>query len=342
MGKRSWKTELFFSVAVFFIQILSNSLTGALLYTLYLLKLLQRISPAVFFPAVTIFSIAVNMLFYRLLLRKPIGAIEQLSDATKEIAKGNYDVNLEEDSRVEELRTMAHNFNLMAAELQSTEILRQDFVANVSHEFKTPLASLEGYATLLQSRNLSEEKRTEYLSKILISTRRLNDLTGNILLLSRLENQQLEVKKELFSLDEQIREIVLVLEHQWSEKNLDLDIDLDSVDFLGSRELLWEVWQNLIGNAIKFTPAEGTISLRLTEDASGVTAIVSDTGIGMDEETIGRIFEKFYQGDRSHASGGNGLGLPLAREIVALHGGTISVESAPEAGSRFTVFLPIV
>lgn len=337
MGKRFWSTEFFFSVLIFGIQILTNTLIGAVLFLLHRLGLLQNARPLPFFLCTTAAGIVLNMLFYRILLRKPIRKIEELSDATKEIAKRNFEVNLREDSPVEELRTMAHNFNIMAKELQGTEILRQDFVTNVSHEFKTPLSAIEGYATLLQSKNLPEEKRSEYLSKILLSTHRLNDLTGNILLLSRLENQQIEIRKERFSLDEQIRETILMMEHQWSSKKMDLDIDLDSVDFTGSRELWWEVWQNLIGNAVKFTPEGGIISVRLRREGAGFRAEIGDNGIGMDAETLGRIFEKFYQGDRSHASGGNGLGLPLVQEIVALHGGTVTAESEPGKGSRFTV-----
>lgn len=209
------------------------------------------------------------------------------------------------------------------------------------HEFKTPLAAIEGYVTLLQRKGLSEEKRQEYTSRILFNTKRLSSLTGNILLLSRLENQESEIQKESYSLDEQLREIILLYEPQWSEKELDLDIDLDSVMCYGNKDLLAQVWQNLIGNAIKFVADGGRIRILLRQKQSGIEVSIIDNGAGMSEDVMNRIYEKFYQGDTSRSSSGNGLGLTLAKRIVDLHGGTISASSKEGKGTAFTVVIPV-
>ena len=236
---------------------------------------------------------------------------------------------------------MAHNFNLMAKELAGTEILRTDFVENVSHEFKTPLSAIEGYTTLLQRKDLSEEKRQNYTKKILYNTRRLSTLTSNILLLSRLENQEIGIKKETFCLDEQLREILLLLEDGWTEKKLELEIDLDAVDYYGNKDLLAHVWQNILSNAIKFAPENGIIHILLRRENGSLITSITDNGIGMSEDVMRRIFEKFYQGDFSRSSQGNGLGLALAKRIVDLHGGNISVSSKEGKGTTFTVSLPL-
>lgn len=179
----------------------------------------------------------------------------------------------------------------------------------------------------MQKRGLSEEKRVEYTNKILINTKRLSNLTGNILLLSRLENQEKEIKKEIYSLDEQIREIILLFETQWTEKNLELDIELESINYCGNKELLAHVWQNIIGNAVKFVPENGIIRISLKNNENKILFSVSDNGIGMSPEVTQRIYEKFYQGETNRSTSGNGLGLTLAKRIVDLHSGTISVSS---------------
>lgn len=235
---------------------------------------------------------------------------------------------------------MTHNFNLMIKELASTEMFRNDFVANVSHEFKPPLAAIEGYVTLLQRKELSPEKRREYTERILVNTRSLSSLTGNILLLSRLEHQELEIKKETYSLDEQIREIILMFESQWNEKNLEMDIELDSADYCGNRDLMVHVWQNLIGNTLKFVRANGKIRIFLHHNFSEIKVSITDNGIGMSEEVIQRIYEKFYQGEASRNIPSNGLGLSLAKQILVLHSGTICVSSKEGKGTTFTVTLP--
>lgn len=341
MNKRTLKTAVLFSALVFIILVATmflNVLFTMAMFRSGILDVQHRESSLIFFA---IISVIIGMIISKFVARRPIGSIVEISEATKEIAKGNFNVQMNEDIRVTEIQTMARNFNLMVRELAATEILRNDFVENVSHEFKTPLAAIEGYVTLLQRKGLSEEKRKEYTDRILFNTKRLSALTGNILLLSRLENQEIEIKKESYSLDEQLREILLMYEPQWSGKKLDLDIDLDSVICCGNKELLAQVWQNLIGNAIKFVSDKGNIRVLLRQKQNAIVVSVVDNGPGMSKEVMGRIYEKFYQGDTSRASSGNGLGLTLAKRIVDLHGGTISVSSKEGKGTTFTVSLPM-
>ncbi|WP_418461778.1 ATP-binding protein [Frisingicoccus sp.] len=341
MNKRTLKTAVLFSALVFVILVATmflNVLFTMAMFRSGILDVQHRESSLIFFA---IISVIIGMIISKFVARRPIGSIVEISEATKEIARGNFNVQMNEDIRVTEIQTMARNFNLMVRELAATEILRNDFVENVSHEFKTPLAAIEGYVTLLQRKGLSEEKRKEYTDRILFNTKRLSALTGNILLLSRLENQEIEIKKESYSLDEQLREILLMYEPQWSGKKLDLDIDLDSVICCGNKELLAQVWQNLIGNAIKFVSDKGNIRVLLRQKQNAIVVSVVDNGPGMSKEVMGRIYEKFYQGDTSRASSGNGLGLTLAKRIVDLHGGTISVSSKEGKGTTFTVSLPI-
>lgn len=266
--------------------------------------------------------------------------IKRLSAALKEIARGNFDVRSAEDNGLPEMREMQRNFNVMAQELSGIETLRNDFVVNVSHEFKTPIAAIEGYAALLQNGNLTDADREEYTGLIIQSTQKLSMLTSNILRLSKLENQEIIPGKTRFSLDEQLRQALLLLEGQWSKKNIELDIELMPVLFYGNEELLLQVWLNLLGNAIKFTPHYGTVSVRLIGRTGQVTVTVSDTGVGIASEVQPHIFEKFYQGDHTRAAEGNGLGLALVKRIVTLCHGAVSVESDTGEGARFTVTLP--
>lgn len=308
------------------------------LYNIGILNIQSHKIPIVFFAVV---SVLIGTVFSKLFGKKIITSIEEISEATKEVAKGNFNIRLYEDNSVDEISTMARNFNIMTKELANTEMLRSDFINNVSHEFKTPLSAIEGYATLLQKKSLSEEKREEYGAKIIHSTRRLNSLTGNILELSKLENHEINIQRKKYSLDEQLREIILMFEDEWSDKNLELDVDLDSVSYYGNVELLGQVWQNLISNAIKFAGDSGSIKIKLRKNLDSISVAITDDGIGMDREIQGRIFEKFYQEDVSHSTTGNGLGLALVKQIIDLHEGRITLYSEKDKGAKFVVELPI-
>ena len=229
-------------------------------------------------------------------------------------------------------------FNKMAGELGSVETLRTDFVANVSHEMKTPLAVMQNYGTLLQAPGLPEEKRMEYAKGVTDGARRLADMMTNILKLNRLENQQIFQQTERFDLSEQLCESLLQYESVWERDGIEIDTDIaDGVTVQADRELLGLVWNNLLSNAFKFTPSGGTVSLRLTADERYAVVQVQDTGCGMSAEVGAHIFEKFYQGDTSHATQGNGLGLALVKRVVDILKGEISVESTMGVGSTFTV-----
>ncbi len=266
--------------------------------------------------------------------------MEQLSDASLKVADGDFNVQVSYDGHIEELQNTIANFNRMVKELNSVEIMRNDFIADVSHEFKTPLAAITGYATFLQDPELTEEEKNEYIRKIFFNADKLNELTENILHLSKLEHQQFLDEPVTYRLDEQLRETFVLLEPKWSKKNMQLELDMPEVTFVGQKGLLFQVWMNLIGNAIKYSDENGLIQVRLKEKETCYEVIVRDEGIGMSEETQRHIFDKFYQADTSRKSQGNGLGLALCKEIIDKCHGKIVVESKEGVGSTFLVQLP--
>jgi signal transduction histidine kinase len=266
--------------------------------------------------------------------------ILKLTEATKEVAKGNFDIQIENESD-DEIGQLTKNFNKMTRELKSIEYLRKDFISSVSHEFKTPIASIQGFAKLLQNSSLSNDERQEYTSIIVEETNRLSNLSSNILKLSKLENQETIDNKNIFLLDEQIRKSILLLEHEWSKKNIEFNIELDKVGYKGDEELIQQVWINLLSNAIKFSNENSIINIRLNVGDSSIKVEINDNGIGMSEETMMRIFEKFYQGDKSRSHEGSGLGLSLVKRILDLCDGSIHVKSKLHKGSTFTVELPL-
>ena len=225
--------------------------------------------------------------------------------------------------------------------LGGTEILRKDFINNFSHEFKTPIVSISGFADLLLEEQLPPEDQKEYLTIIRDESRRLADLATNILTLNRVESQTILTDKACFSLDEQLRQSVLVTQQKWRQKELDFDADLVPAEYTGSEGLLKEVWLNLLDNAAKFSPEGGTVAVNLRKEKSALMVSVTDQGEGMRADTQAHIFEQFYQGDTSHTTQGNGLGLAMVKKVLELHGGSIQVNSAPGQGSCFTVTLPI-
>lgn len=265
--------------------------------------------------------------------------ISRLGAAMHQVAEGNYSVTLDTEKGFSMMRAINADFNLMAKELRATEILQTDFVSNVSHEFKTPISAIEGYATLLQGGETPAEEQARYVDKILFNTHRLSKLVGNILLLSKVDNQAIQTKRTTFRLDEQIRQSILMLEPEWSSKEIDFDVDLECIDYTGNESLLIHVWNNLIGNAIKFDPPGGAVRVRLSRREGRVIFTVEDEGPGIDEAAQKHIFDKFYQSDSSHKEEGNGLGLALVRQILRISGGEIAVENIPSGGCRFTVTL---
>lgn len=269
-----------------------------------------------------------------------VSPMMKLGDAMRKVAGGDFTVRLDCTSKIRDVREVYGSFNTMVKELGNTETLQTDFVSNVSHEFKTPINAIEGYASLLQDSQLTDEQKNAYIDKIIFNTRRLSDLVGNILLLSKVNNQTISLKATTFRLDEQVRQSILALESKWEKKEIEFDIDLDEIEYTGYENILSHVWLNLIDNAVKFSPQNGQIRIRLKQLAGSVTFSIWDNGLSIPEADIGRIFNKFYQGDNSHAFEGNGLGLALVRKIVAAAHGTINVTSSENAGTEFVVALP--
>lgn len=265
--------------------------------------------------------------------------IRNLNYATGEVAKGNFNIKLPIPNEFE-LASLTAKFNTMVKELNSIETLRNDFISSVSHEIKTPIATIQGFSNLLKDDTLSKEDRDEYLDIIISETSRISNLTSNILKLTKLETQEIITDKTAFSLDEQLRHSVVLLQRDLNEKNLDIDLDLDEVEIYSNEDLLQQVWINLLSNAIKFTDENGKISIQLMDTEDTATVKITDTGIGMKTESLNHIFDKFYQEDKSHSSNGNGLGLALVKRIVDLCDGTIRVKSMLGEGSSFTVELP--
>ena len=265
----------------------------------------------------------------------------RIADAAKKIVAGDFSVRVPMPSKFgndENFREIVDCFNRMAQELSSVETLRTDFISNVSHEMKTPLAVMQNYGTLLQALELSTQKRLEYARGITESSRRLSDMMTNILKLSKLENQQIFPNAERYNLGEQLCEVLLQYESQWEQENIEIETDIaEDITVYADHELLSLVWNNLLSNAFKFTPSGGTVTLSLKATENYAIVKVQDTGCGMSAETGAHIFEKFYQGDTSHATRGNGLGLALVKRVVDIVHGEISVESEVGCGSTFTV-----
>ena len=274
----------------------------------------------------------------KFMVERPVRRIVQ---GAEKLMQGDFSARIEPYHGIDEragFDTIIDYFNRMAEELSGVETLRTDFIANVSHELKTPLSVIQNYGTMLQNPKMTDEQRTEYARIITGQSRRLADLITNILKLNRLENQQIYPAAKQYNLGEQLAECLLSFESTWEKKNIDIETDLEEEVFVESdAELLALVWNNLFSNALKFTESGGTVSVALKTEGAFATVEVTDTGCGISKETGRHIFEKFYQGDTSHAAQGNGLGLALVKRVVDIVGGDISVESKVGKGSTFTV-----
>ncbi len=341
--RKSPRLWVYFSVVVFLILVL----TMCIIYTV--VSIIYDYSDGQYRESISrlyifllfIISILIGTSISVLVGKKILKPLTHMSKMFRQVARGDFSVRLPEKSLIREVSDMSSSFNAMAKELDGIETLRNDFVVNVSHEFKTPIAAIQGYAMLLQDRNISEDKSNEYINKIIDNSERLSVLCGNVLNMSKLENQQMITDKKTYRLDEQIRKAVLALENVWEAKNISFDIDLPKQSYNNNEALIYQVWYNLIGNAVKFTGENGIITIIMTSGENSVKVSVADNGCGMDEEVQKHIFEKFYQGDTTRKADGNGLGLALVKRIVDLCEGTVTVESVPGQGSVFEVELPL-
>jgi signal transduction histidine kinase len=293
------------------------------------------------FPIISFFGVCILLgtALTAFLSKKALNPIRKVIDATHKVAGGDFSVKVDIKG-IGELEELSHSFNKMTQELSSIETLRSDFVNNFSHEFKTPIVSIRGFAKLLKENNLTAEERCEYLDIIITESERLAALSTNVLTLSKYENLEIIADKAPFRLDEQIRKTIVLMESKWSLKELTISVELDNVLYHGNEDLTQQIWLNLLDNAIKFSDQGGSINITLTNVNDKIQFVIQDDGSGMDEKTKDHIFDKFYQGDTSHSKSGYGLGLPLVKRIVELCGGDVSVQSQPSKGSKFTVVLP--
>ena len=267
-----------------------------------------------------------------------------ITDALNRIASGDFTTRVEAETTRGPFQELARTVNQTAARLDEMEKMRQEFVSNVSHEIQSPLTSIRGFASALRKPDLNEGERVHYLDVIDGESQRLAKLTANLLKLAALESDQPRPAPTAYRLDMQIRDAILACETQWTAKGLELDVSLEEVQITAHEDLLTQVWNNLIHNAIKFTPQGGAIQVRLARHGEGLEARFADSGIGISAEDQARVFERFYKADRSRqsAAGGSGLGLAIAKRIVDMHQGRISVDSRPGAGAEFVVTLPAV
>ena len=342
-----WKlTGFVFSVLVISVSVVAT-VYGLVLAILGDSSIGMRLAVSPVFIALLLMGACalIATLLFALLSKYYLQPLKRLIRATQEIGEGHFDIRVQEEKEslcyiVPELQELIHNFNEMAEELRGIELFRNDFINNFSHEFKTPIISIRGFAHELRQEGLTEEQRTEYARIIEEESDRLARLSSNVLTLSKLENQQIVTGQTEFYLDEQIRQCILTQESDWTAKELEIIPELEPLLYYGNEEMLALIWRNLLGNAIKFTPRGGCIRITMSVGSNDVTVSVEDNGIGMSDAVRDRIFEKFYQGDTSHAHAGYGIGLALVGRVLQLVGGTVQVESEEGKGSRFTVVLP--
>lgn len=299
--------------------------------------------PSIMIMVICVISLTLGIVIMTIVQKLLIGPIGEMTKAMQQLADGKFDtrVRLSSTFRPREIITFTESFNKTAEALSSVEILRSDFINNFSHEFKTPIHSLVGIAELLKSGDCSPEETEEYLDIIIDQSKRLASLSTNVLYLTKLETAAAPVEMETLNLSELLRQKLVMFDHQCSEKGVELETNIEQVELYGNENLLLQMMGNILENAIKFSPEGESISVDLLASEDRAVFKVTDHGCGMDQETIGRIFDKFYQGDTSHSAEGFGLGLPMVKKIVELHRGRLVVESQVEKGSVFTIELPL-
>ncbi|MCE5189976.1 MAG: HAMP domain-containing histidine kinase [Eubacteriales bacterium] len=334
-----------FSAIVFAILLITSMIImiiGVLLIRIGAINIarLSRNEPIIPIFILLIISVLVGTVVSFIISQFPLKPLRRVIDATNRLAAGDFSTRLRL-AGPSAFTELADSFNRMAEELGGIEMLRADFVDNFSHEFKTPIVSIKGFAEELKHDDLSPEQRNEYLDIIIGESSRLATLATNVLNLSRVEKQTILANRERFDLTEQVRRCILLFENKLNQRRLNLTIELDEIALVGDEDLLSQVWINLIDNAVKFTPEGGSIGIRLIQSGNQARFVIQDDGYGISEESQKHVFDKFFQGDPSHSTQGNGLGLSIARRIVTLYGGTIACQSQDGVGTEFTVDLPL-
>lgn len=331
-----------FALVVFCVLSITMLIIGAVSFLLVRLGVIHAIStPNILLPQILTFAIASILMgtaVAAVVGRVPLKPVNRLIEGMNRLAAGDYEVRIDMGHHPVG-HELAETFNLLAKELKNTEVLRADFVNNFSHEFKTPIVSIRGFAKLLQKEGLTDAQRAEYLGIIVDESNRLADMATNVLNLTKVENQSILVDITHYNLSEQLRDAVLLLEKKWGNKGLTIVADFDEYGVDASEELLKQVWINLLDNAVKFSPERGEISIAIRQSHAETVVSITNAGPQINEEDQQRVFSKFWQGDTSHAAEGTGIGLSIARRIVTLHKGTISVTSMPPK-TTFSVALP--
>ncbi len=344
MKKRKTRSSINLIGAISFFVLIAIVMQVAILCYDYIIDKTEKVSLIALFILIEIVIVATFCTIFDWIRRiitvdRPT---KKILNATEKIAEGDFSTRLEivhEYDKYNEYDLIMENLNKMATELQKNEVLKIDFISNVSHEIKTPLAVIQNYATLLSDDTLDSETRKDYVKTLIGASKRITDLITNILKLNKLENQEIQEKPDAFNLTDALSDSVVEFETLIEKKNIELNCDFDDVSVYSSKSLLEIVWNNLISNAIKFTPDGGKIDISLKTKGKNVEISVADTGCGMSSEVGAKIFEKFYQGDTSHATAGNGLGLALVKKVIDILGGEIAVSSEVGKGSTFTILL---
>lgn len=330
---------LFFVLVVFFILVTTMLFIFIGMRTLMLFGIREENFTHAPVLAFAIATIIVGSVIAGIFSHIPLSPIHEIIGATNRLATGDFKARINIRGP-REFKQLTESFNHMASELDSIEMLRDDFVNNFSHEFKTPIVSIRGFARLLRDdQTLTEKERQEYLTIIIDESERLSDLSTSILSLSKIENQRILTDVSIVNLTEQVRLVIVLLENKWQEKNLEIDYQCQNIEIYGNVELLQHVWINLLDNAIKFADSESTLTIKIREENSKVFVSIKNHGVPIPLDKQSRIFDKFYQADDSHATKGNGLGLTLVKRIVDLHNGSISYVSKENGETEFEVGL---
>jgi integral membrane sensor signal transduction histidine kinase len=332
--------SLMFAAIVFLIFLVTMSIVfiGIFVINRLGLPILEENNKIPLF-ALALFSLVIGTISAFLFSRKPLQPIRTLGEAADRIADGDYSVRIQLKGP-DELVQLSGSFNHMAEELGSVEMLRTDFVNNFSHEFKTPIVSIRGFAKMLKRDDLTAEERSEYLDIIISESERLTELATNVLNLTKLEQQTILTNLKNFNVSEQIRLVIAMLESKWREKQISFDFDCDEIYIRGNEELLQQVWINLLDNAIKFSPDKAVVGIQITRSTGCTVFTISNPGEQMTAEAAKHIFDKFYQADKAHNTQGNGLGLAIVKRIVELHNGSVSVGTSAKGIICFEIKLP--
>ncbi|MEG2786379.1 MAG: HAMP domain-containing sensor histidine kinase [Romboutsia sp.] len=285
-----------------------------------------------------IIIIFTGMVLFSVVAKTIVSRIKNITLASKEVEKGNYSTRVNDKGK-DEIANLSKNFNSMVEKIGKTENMRQEFIANISHEIQSPITSIMGFSTLLQSDYLSDEDKIIYAKIIEEESRRLSKLSENLLKLTSLDNEQNTIKKESFYLDEQIRRVILMMESQWDKKNINFNMKLSRIKIYADKDLIEQVWINLIGNAIKFSYDFSNIDIEVERVGNKVKVSIRDYGIGIKREDINQIFDRFYQAEESRKVEGSGLGLSIAKRIINIHEGSIAVNSIIGEGTKFLIYI---